>query len=93
VQNARAYLRLVEQTGSFSAWLWAFVGHAPLLPTVPRTRENTPVTTPEAETMSKALKRADFTFVGPTICYAFMQSVGMVDDHVVDCFKYRGLPH
>jgi DNA-3-methyladenine glycosylase I len=91
VQNARAYLRLVEQTGSFSQWLWAFVGHETLLPLVPRTRENMPTKTAEAEAMSKALKTAGFTFVGPTICYAFMQSMGMVDDHMVDCFKYRGV--
>ncbi|MCC6458017.1 MAG: DNA-3-methyladenine glycosylase I [Caldilineaceae bacterium] len=90
VQNAQAYLRLVEQTGSFSHWLWAFVGHKPIVPTAPRTRENIPTSTPEAQAMSKALKKAGFTFVGPTICYAFMQSMGMVDDHVVDCFKYRG---
>jgi DNA-3-methyladenine glycosylase I len=90
VQNARAYLRLVERTGSFSDWLWAFVDHETRLPTVPLTREAIPVTTPEAEAMSKALKKAGFTFVGPTICYAFMQSVGMVDDHVIGCFKYRG---
>ena len=89
-QNARAYLNLVERIGSFSDWLWAFVGHETQLPTVPRTRANTPVTTPAAEAMSKALKQAGFTFVGPTICYALMQSVGMVDDHVIECFKYRG---
>lgn len=90
VQNAQAYLRLVEQEGSFSNWLWGFVGHQTILPSVPRTRENIPTSTPEAEAMSKALKKAGFTFVGPTICYAFMQSMGMVDDHVVGCFKYRG---
>ena len=89
-QNAQAYLRLVEKTGSFSDWLWAFVGHQTLLPSVPLTHGNIPSSTPEAEAMSKALKKAGFTFVGPTICYAFMQSVGMVDDHVVGCFKYRG---
>jgi DNA-3-methyladenine glycosylase I len=91
VQNARAYLHLLEQTGSFSEWLWAFVDHRTRLPNVPRTRENTPVSTPEAQAMSKALKRAGFTFVGPTICYAFMQSMGLVDDHIVGCFKYRGM--
>jgi DNA-3-methyladenine glycosylase I len=91
VQNARAYLRLVESSGSFSDWLWAFVDHQTLLPSVPRTRQNTPTSIPEAEAMSKALKKAGFTFVGPTICYAFMQSMGMVDDHVVGCFKYRSL--
>jgi len=90
VQNAQAYLRLVAQTGSFSDWLWGFVGHQTILPSVPLTFANMPSRTPEAEVMSKALKRASFTFVGPTICYAFMQSVGMVDDHVVGCFKYRG---
>lgn len=89
-KNAQAYLRLVEQTGSFSDWLWAFVGHQTLLPSMPLTRANVPTSTPQAEAMSKSLKRAGFTFVGPTICYAFMQSVGMVDDHVVGCFKYRG---
>jgi DNA-3-methyladenine glycosylase I len=89
-QNARAYLRLVEQKGSFSDWLWAFVGHQTILPSVPLTPGNVPVSTPEAEAMSKALKKAGFTFVGPTICYAFMQSMGLVDDHVVGCFKYRG---
>jgi DNA-3-methyladenine glycosylase I len=90
VRNARAYLRVVGETGSFSDWLWQFVGHAPKLPTTPLTRANIPNSTPEAAAMSKALKKAGFTFVGPTICYAFMQSVGMVDDHVVGCFKYRG---
>jgi DNA-3-methyladenine glycosylase I len=92
VQNARAYLRLVEETGSFSDWLWAFVDHQPRLPAVPLTREMIPTSTPEAVAMSKALKKAGFTFVGPTICYAFMQSMGMVDDHVVGCFKYQGPP-
>lgn len=91
VQNARAYLLLVEREGSFSDWLWAFVGHETRLPAEPRTNENTPTTSPEAEAMSKALKKAGFTFVGPTICYAFMQSMGMVDDHIVSCFKYRGI--
>jgi DNA-3-methyladenine glycosylase I len=90
VQNAQAYLRLVEQTGSFSDWLWAFVDHKTLLPSEPLTLGNIPSSTPAAVVMSKALKQAGFTFVGPTICYAFMQSVGMVDDHVVGCFKYRG---
>ena len=90
VKNARAYLRLVEQQGSFSEWLWQFVGNETRRPSVPLLRSNVPTSTPEAEAISKALKKAGFTFVGPTICYAFMQSVGMVDDHVVGCFKYRG---
>lgn len=90
VKNAQAFLRLVDEHGAFGDWVWSFVGGAPLLPDVPRTRENIPSVTPEAVALSKALKRAGFTFVGPTICYAFMQSVGMVDDHMVGCFKYRG---
>jgi DNA-3-methyladenine glycosylase I len=90
VQNAQAYLRLIGEHGSFSDWLWLFVGHKTIVPDTPRTRENIPSSTPEAEAMSKALKKVGFTFVGPTICYAFMQSVGMVDDHMVGCFKYRG---
>ena len=89
-QNALAYLRLVEQEGSFSDWLWAFVGHQTRIPSAPLTHDNIPTTTPEAVAMSKALKKVGFTFVGPTICYAFMQSMGMVDDHVLGCFKYRG---
>ena len=90
IRNAQAYLHLVATQGSFSDWLWAFVGHQVRLPTVPLTRELIPAKTVEAEAMSKALLKAGFTFVGPTICYAFMQSVGMVDDHVVGCAQYRG---
>lgn len=90
VRNAQAFLRLVEREGSFAAWLWRFVGGEPLLPGAPLTPERIPAETEIARALSKALRKADFTFVGPTICYAFMQSVGMVDDHVVGCFKYRG---
>jgi len=90
VRNARAFLRLVAEHGAFADWLWRFVDGKPLLPAAPLTPELIPAETDVARTLSKALRRADFTFVGPTICYAFMQSVGMVDDHVVGCFKYRG---
>ncbi len=90
VQNAQAYLQLVEHKGNFSNWLWAFVGGEVLRPDRPPTLNNFPTVTPEAKHMSKALKLAGFTFVGPTICYAFMQSVGMVDDHLAACFKYQG---
>jgi DNA-3-methyladenine glycosylase I len=90
VKNAHACLRLTAQHGSFADWLWAFVGHETQLPPHPLTRDNIRSASPEAEAMSKSLKQAGFTFVGPTICYAFMQSVGMVDDHIVGCFKYRG---
>ena len=90
VRNAKAFLRLVEENGTFAAWLWRFVDNAPLLPAAPLTMELVPAETEIARALSKALRKADFTFVGPTICYAFMQSVGMVDDHVVGCYKYRG---
>ncbi len=90
IQNAQAYLRLQEETGSFGRWLWDFVGSEPRLPQAPLLPEQLPITTPEAQAMSKALRRAGFSFVGPTICYAFMQSVGMVNDHVLGCFKYKG---
>lgn len=93
VRNAQAFLRLAEEHGSFSAWLWPFVDGKPLLPDAPLTPESIPAETETAQALSKALKKAGFTFVGPTICYAFMQSVGMVDDHVVGCFKYRGPRH
>lgn len=90
VRNAQAWLRVAEAEGSVGRWLWSFVGGAPLLPGEPLTRENLAAHTVEAQAMSKALQRAGFTFVGPTICYAFMQSVGMVDDHLLGCYKYRG---
>jgi len=85
VRNARAYLRVREELGSFSDYLWDFVGAEPIV-NRPTSLADVPTTTPEAIAMSKALRKRDFTFVGPTICYAFMQSVGMVDDHVTDCF-------
>lgn len=90
VQNAQAWLRLRDNQGSVAEWLWAFVNGAPLLPPKPLTRQDMRSTSPEAEAMSKALRQAGFTFVGPTICYAFMQSVGMVDDHLEGCFKSNG---
>ncbi|MGL4651240.1 MAG: DNA-3-methyladenine glycosylase I [Caldilineaceae bacterium] len=93
VQNARAALRMSEREGGLSEWLWSFVGGAPQLPSHPLTRELLPSATPEAEAMAKALKRAGFTFVGPTICYAFMQSAGMVNDHLLGCWKYAGPRH
>ncbi|MFC0710845.1 DNA-3-methyladenine glycosylase I [Azorhizophilus paspali] len=82
-QNAQAWLRLEEPVG----WLWSFVGG---VPRVNRfcTPAEVPATTPEAEAMSKALKKAGFAFVGPTICYAFMQACGMVMDHTLDCDRY-----
>ncbi|MCA9753037.1 MAG: DNA-3-methyladenine glycosylase I [Gemmatimonadetes bacterium] len=86
-KNARAYLEIVRETGSFSDWLWRFVGGEPIR-NRSRSLKEIPAETDEARAMSKALKKRGFTFVGPTICYAFMQAVGMVNDHVVDCFRY-----
>jgi len=90
VRNAKAFLRLAKEHGTFADWLWRFVDGKALLPAVPLMPEAIPAETDVARALSKALRKADFTFVGPTICYAFMQSVGMVDDHVVGCFKYSG---
>ena len=88
VINARASLAVQQEFGSLDRYLWGFVGGGPLQN---RWREaaEIPAQTPEAVAMSKDLKRRGFKFVGPTICYAFMQAVGMVNDHVIDCFRYR----
>jgi DNA-3-methyladenine glycosylase I len=90
VKNAQAYLKLQEELGSFSDYLWDFVEGAPIVNSW-KTMADLPTTSTEADAMSKDLKKRGFSFVGPTICYAFMQAVGMVDDHTVDCFRYREL--
>jgi DNA-3-methyladenine glycosylase I len=76
------------QVDSLDELLWSFVGGAPLQNSWKRLAE-IPAETAESKAMSKELKRRGFRFVGPTICYAFMQAVGMVNDHTVDCFRYR----
>ncbi len=88
VLNARGWLEIQEKHGSFSDYLWDFVGGKPKQNAWTQLRE-VPVESPESQAMSKALKKAGFTFVGPTIVYAFMQAVGMVNDHTVDCFRHR----
>ncbi|MGB2895186.1 MAG: DNA-3-methyladenine glycosylase I [Anaerolineales bacterium] len=90
ITNAQAYLTLVEREGSFSEYLWAFVGGELLRGKRRRTWEDVPTSTPESDAMSKALKGDGFKFVGTTICYAFMQAVGMVDDHLERCFRFSG---
>jgi DNA-3-methyladenine glycosylase I len=90
VKNAQAYLALREQEGSFARFLWGFVGGAPLQNRW-KERGQVPAQTRESLAMSRALKERGFTFVGPTICYAFMQAVGMVNDHLVSCFRYSQL--
>jgi DNA-3-methyladenine glycosylase I len=87
IGNARAALAVQRECGSLDAYLWSFVGGRPLT-TNWRTLEDVPARTAEAEAMSKDLVHRGFRFVGPTICYAFMQAVGMVNDHLVDCFRH-----
>ena len=90
IKNAQAYLTLQEEVGSFSTFLWQFVGGQPIQNSW-QTLADVPAKTAESEAMSKALKKRGFSFVGPTICYAFMQAVGMVNDHVTDCFRYTSI--
>jgi DNA-3-methyladenine glycosylase I len=90
VKNAQAYLKLQDELGSFSDYLWGFVGSEPIVNNW-KAMADLPTTSVEAEAMSKDLKKRGFSFVGPTICYAFMQAVGMVNDHTTDCFRYREL--
>ena len=88
IQNARAFLELRESGIRFSKFLWEFSGGTPVI-NAWRRLEDIPATTPVSEAMSKALKGRGFRFVGPTICYAFMQAVGMVNDHVTACFRWK----
>jgi DNA-3-methyladenine glycosylase I len=85
-KNALAFWAVQREFGSFDAFLWAFVGGQPKV-NHPRTLAEVPAVTPEAEALSKALKKRGFTFVGPTIMYAYMQSMGLVDDHLTTCWK------
>jgi DNA-3-methyladenine glycosylase I len=87
VVNARALLDLRERGRSFPELLWSHVGGVPRL-NAWRTLEEVPATTPESEAMSRTLKRLGFKFVGSTVCYAFMQAVGMVNDHTTDCYRH-----
>jgi DNA-3-methyladenine glycosylase I len=88
VTNARAFLTAQREFGSFDRFVWPFVGGAPRV-TGPRSMRELPARTAESDALSKALTKRGFKFVGSTICYAFMQAVGMVDDHTVDCFRAR----
>jgi DNA-3-methyladenine glycosylase I len=90
VTNAKAVLAVQKEFGSFDSYIWRFVG-GQTIQNRRRRLADIPSKTPEAEAMSKDLKKRGFTFVGPTICYAFMQAVGMVNDHTIDCFRYREL--
>jgi DNA-3-methyladenine glycosylase I len=90
IRNAQAYLKILDELNSFSDYLWEFVGGQPIV-NAWTSMSQIPATSPESEAMSKDLKWRGFSFVGPTICYAFMQAVGMVNDHVVYCFRYGEL--
>ena len=90
VKNARAYLQLLDEGKTLDAYLWDFVGGK----TIHNRRHSmaeVPATSPESDAMAKALKKRGFTFVGSTICYAFMQAAGLVNDHLVDCYRHREL--
>ena len=87
IENARRVLETQEELGSFSALLWGFVDGEPLVGRWKSVGE-IPAETPVSKAMSKELKRRGFRFVGPTVCYAFMQAAGLVDDHVVSCFRF-----
>jgi DNA-3-methyladenine glycosylase I len=88
VSNARAFLTIQREFGTFDRFVWPFVGGAPRV-TRPSSLRGLPARTAESDALSKALAKRGFKFVGSTICYAFMQAVGMVDDHTVDCFRAR----
>lgn len=88
IGNARAVLKIIDEFGSFDAFIWRYVDYRPIQNTW-RSLAEIPATTGTSDTMSKELKKRSFNFVGSTICYAFMQAVGMVNDHVVGCFRYE----
>jgi DNA-3-methyladenine glycosylase I len=88
--NAQAFLRVVDSEGSFDRYVWGFVGGKPII-NRRRKHGDIPASTPESDALSADLKKRGFRFVGTTICYAFMQAAGMVNDHTVDCFRFAEL--
>ncbi len=88
VNNAKIYLDVIEEYGNFSDYIWQFVEGKPIVNRW-KTQSEFPATTPQSDEMSRALKKRGFKFVGSTICYAYMQATGMVNDHVVSCFRYE----
>ncbi len=88
IQNAKAFLDVVESQGSFDAYIWSFVEGTPII-NAWKSMNQVPAQTPVAQAMSKDMKKRGFNFVGPTICYAYMQAVGMVNDHLTNCFRYK----
>lgn len=90
VANARAFLEVQKEFGSFDRYVWRFIGGKPLH-AARRTLKDIPARSAESDALSKDLRRRGFRFVGSTICYAFMQAVGMVNDHLTTCYRYREL--
>jgi DNA-3-methyladenine glycosylase I len=90
ISNARAFLAVQKECGSFARYIWQFVEGKPKI-NARRSLKDIPATSPESDAMSKALKKRGFRFVGSTICYAFMQAAGMVNDHSIDCFRHAEL--
>jgi DNA-3-methyladenine glycosylase I len=90
IGNARAFLAVQKECGSFAPYIWQFVEGKPKI-NARRSLKDIPATSPESDAMSKALKKRGFRFVGSTICYAFMQAAGMVNDHAIDCFRHAEL--
>ncbi len=88
IQNAKSFLAVQREFGSFDVYIWRFVGGKPIKHKI-KTSKDIPTVTAEAEAMSKDLRKRGFTFVGPTICYAFMQAVGMINDHEQTCFRQK----
>jgi DNA-3-methyladenine glycosylase I len=88
IANAKRFLLVQKEFGSFGRYIWAFVGGRPIVHSL-RSLRDMPATSPESDALSRDLKARGFTFVGSKICYAFMQAVGMINDHTVDCFRHR----
>ncbi len=86
--NAKAFLKIQDEFGSFNEYIWRFVDGKPIVNHW-KTLKQIPAVTTEAEVLSKDLKQRGFRFVGPTVCYAHMQATGMVNDHLVTCFRYK----
>jgi len=87
-KNAQVYLQVIKEHGSFKQFIWSFVSGKPIT-NCWKTISEIPATTKESDAMSKGLKKKGFKFVGSTICYAFMQAVGMVNDHIITCYRYK----
>ncbi len=88
IQNAKAFLEIQKEFGTFDAYIWQFVGGRPINHKI-NTIKDIPASTKESDAMSKELLKRGFKFVGSTVCYAFMQAVGMVNDHEIKCFRYK----